>query len=342
MPISRLFDTAARAWEGGVNLCNRMTTVFFVVALLNAGGWLWALIAFWHRPALLGIALLVYTLGLRHAVDADHIAAIDNVTRKLLHEGQRPVGVGFFFALGHSAIVIAVAVVAGLATSALTRVNAFSAVGGTISAAISASLLLGLAVMNLIALVSVWRRAKRGDHSEPSGGFGLLCRIIAPAFRAVSQSWHMLIIGLLLGLSFDTATEVTLFGISSAQAANGLNIAVVLVFPVLFAGGMSLVDTVDGALMLRAYEWASTTPEGRLRYNLTITFISALVAFIIGTIEAVALFAHALRLDGGLWRVAGLLNAHFNLIGWLVIALFAAVWAWFFTRGRAPLRPPAE
>src|SRR5271166_4541983 len=266
------------------------------------------------RPVLLGTALLAYTFGLRHAVDADHIAAIDNVTRKLMQQGQRPVGVGFFFALGHSAVIVFLSVGVAFAASALTpRFDSMKAVGGVISTSASALFLFAIAVVNILVLISVYRTFQAVKRGEPfaEDDFdillnkrGLLSRIFRPLFRLVTKSWHMLAIGFLFGLGFDTATEVALFGISSAQAANGMTFSSIMVFPALFTAGMTLVDTTDGVLMLGAYGWAFMKPIRKLYYNMTITAVSVIVALVIGGLETLNLIGDQLGLTdgGGFWR----------------------------------------
>jgi high-affinity nickel-transport protein len=314
----------------------RLAGIYGLLAVLNVGAWLWALVAFHDRPALLGIALLVYGLGLRHAVDADHIAAIDNVTRKLMQMKQRPVAVGFFFALGHSTIIIVVAAAVALAVSALGSFQSFQDVGGTISTAVSALFLLAIAVMNIVIFVSVYRsyrQVRRGgayveeDLDLLLNNRGFLARIFRPLFRLVTKSWHMFPLGFLFGLGFDTATEVAMFGVSAAQAAKGIPLEAILVFPVLFAAGMSLVDTTDGVMMLGAYDWAFVRPMRKLYYNMTITLVSVAVALVIGGIEALGLIADKLGLAGGFWDGIGALNDNFNSLGFVIIGVFIASWA---------------
>ena len=266
----------------------RLIAIYAVLIGGNILVWLWALVALGGQPVLLGTALLAYTFGLRHAVDADHIAAIDNVTRKLMQQGQRPVGVGFFFSLGHSAVVVFLSIGVAFAASALTsRFNSMKAVGGVISTSASALFLFAIALINILVLISVYRTFQAVKRGEPfaEDDFdillnkrGFLSRIFRPLFRLVTKSWHMLAIGFLFGLGFDTATEVALFGISSAQAANGMSFGSIMVFPALFTAGMSLVDTTDGVLMLGAYGWAFMKPIRKLYYNMTITAVSVVVA----------------------------------------------------------------
>lgn len=314
----------------------RLITIYGTLAILNVGAWLWAFVAFHDKPTLLGVALVIYGLGLRHAVDADHIAAIDNVTRKLMQNGKRPVSVGFFFALGHSTIVVIVAAAIAAATSLLGRFQSFQEIGGTISTGVSALFLLAIAAMNIVILFSIYRSYRRVRAGEAFveedldlllNNRGFLARVFRPMFRLVSQSWHMFPLGFLFGLGFDTATEVAMFGVSAAQAAKGVPFEAILVFPVLFAAGMSLVDTTDGVMMLGAYEWAFVKPIRKLYYNMTITLVSVLVAVLIGGIEALGLIGDKLGLSGGFWNGVGTLNDNFNNLGFAIIGIFIAAWA---------------
>ena len=297
--------------------------------------WFWAGALFAGDMAMMGMALLAWSLGLRHAVDADHIAAIDNVTRKLMQDGQRPLTVGFWFAIGHSAIVLIGAVLIATAASALSRVEAAGEIGGVIATIISATFLFAIAAVNLIILKSVWatfNHVRKGgaytaeDMDILLGNRGLLARLFKPLFRLVTRSWHMAPLGFLFGLGFDTATEVAILGLSAGQAANGLALSTVLIFPLLFAAGMALVDTADGALMMGAYQWAFVKPIRKLYYNITITLVSAIVAIVIGGIETAALLGDKLGLNGGIWSLAASLGEQFNSLGFFIIGLFAACW----------------
>ena len=296
--------------EGGADLRRRLIAVYAVLIGGNILIWLWALVVLGDRPLLLGTALLAYTFGLRHAVDADHIAAIDNVTRKLMQQGQRPVGVGLFFSLGHSAIVVLMSIGVAFAASALTsRFDSMKEVGGVISTIASASFLFAIAFINILVLISVYRTFQAVKRGEPFAEEdfdillnkrGFLSRIFRPLFKLVTKSWHMFAIGFLFGLGFDTATEVALFGISSAQAANGMSLATIMVFPLLFTAGMTLIDTTDGVLMLGAYGWAFMKPIRKLYYNMTITAVSVVVAVLIGGLETLNLDRRPARPDR--WR----------------------------------------
>jgi high-affinity nickel-transport protein len=317
-------------------LRQRVIAVYALLAVFNIGAWVWAFVAFQGNPLLLSTGLLAYGFGLRHAVDADHIAAIDNVTRKLMQDGQRPVSVGFFFALGHSAVVLLVA--AGVAATAAAlehQVEAWKEVGGIISTSISALFLFLIAAMNLVILRGVWKAFTRVRLGLPYSDDdldlllndrGFLARLFRPMFRLVSKPVWMLPLGFLFGLGFDTATEVSLLGLSASQASQGVSIGVVLVFPVLFAAGMSLVDTTDGILMLGAYDWAFVRPIRKLYYNLTITLVSVVVALLIGAIETLGLFCERFHLEGGLWDVIRILNDNFNNLGFVIIGVFIFAW----------------
>ncbi len=302
----------------------------------NLAVWAWALIAFRDHPPLLGAAVLAYGFGLRHAVDADHIAAIDNVTRKLMQAGRRPLLVGFFFALGHSTVVaLAAAAVAATATLIARRFEAFREIGSVLGTTVSALFLFVIAAVNLAILRAVWRTFRHvrqgGCYIEDDFDFllnsrGLLARLFRPLFRLITRSWHMFPLGFLFGLGFDTATEVSLLGIAASETARGLSLWTILMFPALFAAGMMLVDTTDGVLMLGAYQWAFVNPLRKLYYNLVITFVSVVVAVLIGGIELLGLLAEHLGRDGRFWRAAQMAAAHLNEIGFLVIGLLIATW----------------
>jgi nickel/cobalt transporter (NiCoT) family protein len=315
------------------------TKITFLYVLLAGGNiiaWAWALITLHDYPVLLGTALLAYTFGLRHAVDADHIAAIDNVTRMLMQEGERPTAVGFFFSLGHSTIVVIASAAIALAAGALkVHFVSFKAIGGVVGTLVSAFFLFLVAAANLVILHSVYRtfqEVRRGgtfveeDLNHLLAQRGLLGRLFRPMFGLVSRSWHMYPLGMLFGLGFDTATEIGLLGISAAEASRGLPIWSIMVFPALFTAGMSLVDTTDGVVMLGAYGWAFVKPIRKLYYNLTITFVSAFVAVLIGSIEVLGLAANELDLSGPFWNFVGVLNDNFGSLGYLTIAIFVVSW----------------
>ena len=327
--IKDLFDKSAPGLKA------RLVTIYGVLAVLNLGAWLWAFLSFHDNPTMLGVALVIYGLGLRHAVDADHIAAIDNVTRKMMQKGKRPVSVGFFFALGHSTIVVIVAGVVAATASALASLKALQSIGGTISTSVSALFLLAIAAMNIVIFVSIYKSYRRvragGAYVEEDldillNNRGFLARLFRPLFRMVSRSWHMFPLGFLFGLGFDTATEVAMFGVSAAQAAKGIPIGAIMVFPALFAAGMSLIDTTDGVMMLGAYDWAFVKPMRKLYYNMTITLVSVIVAVLIGGIETLGLIGDQLDLKGAFWDGIVTLNDNFNNLGFVIIGVFIAAW----------------
>ncbi|MBR8145332.1 HoxN/HupN/NixA family nickel/cobalt transporter [Burkholderia sp. AU19243] len=310
----------------------RLLMLYAGLIAANAAVWLWALAVLRDHPLLLGTAAIAYGLGLRHAVDADHIAAIDVATRKLMQDGQRPVTVGLFFSLGHSTIVIAATLGIALTAFALRdRFDAFRAIGGTIGTAVSATFLLVLAGMNLAILRDVWRRyrgapghAHGAAHTHRTGG--LVARLLRPLFRFVSKSWHMYPVGVLFGLGFDTATEIALLAIAAAQATHALPVYTIMLFPALFAAGMTLIDSTDNVLMIHAYGWAMDDPQRKLLYNASITLVSAAVALAVGGIEAAGLLADKLSLTGPVRDALDALGEHFGTIGYGIVALFLICW----------------
>jgi high-affinity nickel-transport protein len=310
----------------------RRAGLFGGLILANAAAWLWAWSAFAGRPVLLGTALLAWVFGLRHAVDADHIAAIDNVVRKLMQAGRRPVTVGLWFSLGHSTVVILAALVVALAA---VELDGAKEIGATLGTVISGVFLLVIALANLVILRGVWasfRAVRRGETLDEHAlelllnGRGLLARLLRPVFSAVSREWHLYPIGFLFGLGFDTATEIGLLGISASQAAQGMSPWQTMVFPALFTAGMALVDTADSALMVGAYGWAFVKPMRKLWYNLTITAASVLVALLIGGVEVLGLLGDRFALTGPFWEAIGSLNDNFGVLGYAVIGVFAATW----------------
>ncbi|MDE2238619.1 MAG: HoxN/HupN/NixA family nickel/cobalt transporter [Rhodospirillales bacterium] len=323
-------------FKGDARLRAKIIFIYLFLAALNIGAWAWALICFHNQPVMLGTSLLAYTFGLRHAVDADHIAAIDNVTRKLMQEGKRPVSVGFFFSIGHSLVLLIGVVVIALAAMTLTdKFNHYNNVANICGTLVSTGFLLLIAAMNLMIAVSVYRSF---NHVRRGGAYvdedfdlllnkrGVLARLFRPLFRLVHESWHMAPLGFLFGLGFDTATEVTLLGIASTQAGHGMGLWPILAFPLLFAAGMSFIDTTDGIMMLGAYNWAFVKPVRKLYYNLTITIVSAMVALVVGGIEGLGLIANEFGLQGRFWGGIGALNNHFGALGYIIIGIFAASW----------------
>jgi high-affinity nickel-transport protein len=281
-------------------------------------------------------ALLAWVFGLRHAVDADHIAAIDNVVRKLMQAGDTPKCAGLYFALGHSTVVVVATVL--LSVSAIGLLGGDSPVrtiGSLIGTSVSAVFLLLIALLNLGIFIGLWRtfrsvrrqgsRRLESPDAVPAGG-GVLARLLGPMFRMVTKSWHMYPLGFLFGLGFDTATAIGLISISAAEAVRGVSPWSVLVFPALFAAGMALVDTADSVLMVNAYHWAFVDPVRKLWYNLTITGASVVVALFIGSVEALGLIGEKLELSGHLWSAVAALNDSLANFGFVVIALFALAW----------------
>ncbi|MFM0213777.1 HoxN/HupN/NixA family nickel/cobalt transporter [Paraburkholderia sediminicola] len=332
--MSEFIKALQGAQRGGQR--REIAWVYALLLSFNIAAWVVALIAFRGFPLLLGSCLLAYSFGLRHAVDADHIAAIDNVTRKLMQSGQRPVTVGLMFSLGHSTIVILATIgIAATAMALQSRMDGMKEIGGVIGTLVSTFFLFAIALLNLIVLRSVLRAFRRVRRGEPYvdedldmllANRGFLARIFRPLFRLITRSWHMYPLGFLFGLGFDTATEVGLLGISAAGAAQGMSIWSILVFPVLFTAGMTLIDTTDGILMLGAYGWAFVKPVRKLYYNITITSISVLVALIVGAIEGLGLLGGQLHLSGGFWQAVGSLNDNFGMIGYVIIGVFLASW----------------
>ena len=323
--------------DASANQRAKIVALYALLLTASAAIWTWALIALADRPTLLGTAFLAYVLGLRHAVDADHIATIDNVVRKLMQEGKRPYAVGLFFSLGHSlSIALAVAAIAGAAFALQGRFAEFKSIGSVIGTGASAFFLLAIAVINLVILRGVWQSFRKARRGEPVAeqelnallaGRGFLARIFRPLFRMVSRSWQMFPVGFLFGLGFDTATEISLFAVAASQASGGMTLGTIMIFPALFTAGMTLIDTTDSVLMVGAYGWAFLNPIRKIWYNLTITAVSVLVALLIGGIEALGLIADKLGLEGRFWDAIGGLNGGLANFGYLVVGIFIASWA---------------
>jgi high-affinity nickel-transport protein len=324
--------------DRGDNLRRKVFGVYVLLIGANIAAWAWALIAFHDYPILLGTATLAYTFGLRHAFDADHIAAIDNVTRKLMQEGKRPVGVGLFFSLGHSTVVVALSIAIAITATALqSRFDDFTTIGGVVGTLVSALFLFVIAAANVVILISIYRtfqKVKNGgkfveeDLDLMLAGRGFMARIFRRFFRLIERSWQMFALGVLFGLGFDTATEVGLLGISATQAAQGMSIWSILVFPALFTAGMTLMDTTDSVLMLGAYGWAFAKPIRKLYYNLTITAVSVVVAVVVGGLETLNLIGDQLGLTdgGGFWGAIGAINDNFGTLGYLIVGIFIVAW----------------
>lgn len=309
--------------------------LFIGLIAVNLLAWGWALAAFRHSAALIAAAMLAYGYGLRHAVDADHIAAIDNVTRKLMQQGQRPVAVGAFFSLGHSSIVV-LACVAIAATSLVfgNKIGWLHDYGSTIGTLVSALFLLMMALLNALILRDVYRRFQQVKHGKTFTDKeelhqiqgGVMSRLFSFAFNMVNKSWQMYLVGFLFGLGFDTATEIGLLGISAAGASSGMSVWSIMVFPALFASGMALIDSLDNFVMVGAYGWAFDKPVRKLYYNMTITATSVVIALFIGGLEALGLMADKLELHGGAWSVVERLNDNMGSVGYATVAIFVVFW----------------
>jgi high-affinity nickel-transport protein len=285
-----------------------------------------------------GLGVTAFTLGMRHAFDADHIAAIDNTTRKLMADGQRPLSVGFWFSLGHSTIVFALCLLLSFGVRALAgQVEDDSSVlhqaTGVIGTSVSGVFLYVIAILNLVVLIGilrVFRRMRRGEFDEAAlehqlNNRGLMNRLLRGATKAVRKPWHIYPVGLLFGLGFDTATEVGLLVLAAGAATFALPWYAVLVLPILFAAGMSLFDTVDGCFMNFAYGWAFAKPVRKIFYNLTVTALSVAVALLIGTIELVSILAEKLGITSG--PLAAIASVDLDYVGFGIVGLFVLTWA---------------
>lgn len=321
--------------DSSPDLRRKVIGIYTLLIAFNAIAWALAFLGFSAQyPTLLGVALLAYTFGLRHSVDADHISAIDNVTRKLMQENKRPVAVGFFFSLGHSTIVVGLTVAIAVATAVVGgAIPGLKSAGGLIGTSVSAAFLFLIALINFLVLWEIFqafRKVKRGEtyNDQTLDEFlnqrGLMGRFFRPLLRLVDTSWKMYPVGVLFGLGFDTATEVGVLGIAASQAGKGLPIIYILIFPLLFTAGMCLLDTTDGILMLGAYGWAFLKPIRKLYYNLNITLVSVLVAVVVGSIEVLSVIATEFHLSGGIWD--SLVNLDFGVLGTLIIGIFLVSW----------------
>jgi high-affinity nickel-transport protein len=285
-------------------------------------------------PALAGLGTLAYTFGLRHAFDADHIAAIDNTTRKFLQDGKRSLGVGFFFSLGHSTIVFSL--VAGLALATKTvgaQIPALQHYGVWIGTGVSGTFLWIIGLLNLAVLVDIlriFRELRNGRYDRERLEQRLLERgfmnrfFVGRYFRMIDKSWHMYPLGLLFGLGFDTATEVGLLAIAAGVATHHVPFLAILSLPFLFAAGMSLMDTADGAFMSQAYGWAFSNPVRKVYYNITVTSLSVAVALAVGSVELLQLFSARFGLESGVWAFVNALD--FEKLGYVIVALFVLTW----------------
>ena len=330
----------------------RMSGLVGLLLAANLAAWGFTFAVFHSHPLLIGTALLAYGLGLRHAVDADHIAAIDNVTRKLMQARKRPAAVGLFFSLGHSTVVVLASAALALTAAAFRQqFDTVRDIGGLVGTLVSSGFLLLIGIINLAILAPVLQgiRRLRAGGAVAEGDLdrlpaGLVARLLRPLLGLIGASWQMYPLGFLFGLGFDTASEIGLLGIAAAEGAHAMPLWSIMVFPALFAAGMALVDTLDGMLMLGAYGWAFREPLRKLYYNLAITLVSALVALVIGGVEALGLIGDRLELRGALWSGIAALGRHSGAVGWAIVAMFAASWlgAMALHRARGLRRPQAE
>jgi len=295
-----------------------------------------------------GTGALAYTLGIRHAFDADHIAAIDNTTRKLVGEGERPLSVGFFFSLGHSSVVFVLAIllnfgIRGLDNQVSNDSSGLHTITGVVGTCVSGFFLFLIAAFNIIVLagiIRVFREMRRGTYDddeleEQLNKRGLMNRFLGPLARRIDVPWKMFPLGFLFGLGFDTATEIALLVLAGTAVAGGLPFYAILSLPILFAAGMSLFDTADGCFMNFAYDWAFAKPVRKVYYNLTITGLSVFVAVFIGAVELLGLLAQNAHLNGSFWTF--LEGFNINTAGFFVVGVFVVTWAvalavWHFGR----------
>ncbi|HEY7348999.1 MAG TPA: HoxN/HupN/NixA family nickel/cobalt transporter [Ktedonobacterales bacterium] len=314
--------------------------IYAALIAVNIALWVITLLSSITYPLLLPVAAAAYGFGLRHAVDADHISAIDNVTRKLMQEKKKPVAVGFFFSLGHSSVVFIMAalIAAGSAYVSGNLANDDSPLktyGGLIGTSVSALFLFAIAVINIIILAQIFqtfRSVTRGssyseeDVDEYLNKRGFFARIFRPVFKTIDKSWKMYPVGFLFGLGFDTATEIALLASAGAFATQHVPFYIVLLLPLLFTAGMSLADTTDGVLMLGAYGWAFVKPIRKLFYNMSITLISVLVALVVGALETLSIISGQLSLSGGFWDFVSDLDDNFGTVGAAIIVIFLVSW----------------
>ena len=295
---------------------------------INALVWLLTWSAAHRVPVLAASGLLAYGFGLRHAVDADHIAAIDNTTRRLMQQGKRPLGVGFFFSLGHSTVVVLLCITLALSAAYVqTHLPQWKSIGAVAGTLVSSAFLYLIGVINLIVLWDLYRTYRHGQQEtaeQTPGGGGLMTWLLRPLLRLISHSWQMYFVGFLFGLGFDTATEVGILALSAKSGGSGVPLGAVLLLPALFTAGMCLVDTLDGILMLGAYGWAFVKPARKLLYNFAITLLSVLVAFVVGTYELLQILEDRLALRGRLWSLLDSIN--FDNLGFVIVGTFAVGW----------------
>ncbi|HUJ86813.1 MAG TPA: HoxN/HupN/NixA family nickel/cobalt transporter [Burkholderiales bacterium] len=336
----------------GADEWRRLAGLYGCVALLHVAGWGLFLYYAAREPLLAGLGFAAYMFGLRHAFDADHIAAVDDTVRLLMQKGRPTLGVGFFFSLGHSSIVVLLALAAVAATAALKlHLPELRALGAVIGASVSGVFLWVVAILNLavlLDLLKVWRKARREAHrhahvAQLLGQRGLLNRLFGGRLaKAIDHGWQMYPVGLLFGLGFDTASEIALLAMTAGASAGNLPTAAVLSLPLLFAAGMTVMDTTDGVLMTKVYNWSFLNPLRKVFYNIATTALSIAVALVIGTIELLQVLRAALGLRGPLFDFVGALD--FGVVGYVVVGIFLMAWGtslalWKFGRIEDSDRP---
>jgi len=329
----------------------RLAGFYGFIASLHLLGWGLYLHYAGQYPQLVGLGFAAYVFGLRHAFDADHIAAVDDTVRFMLQKGRQPLGVGFFFSLGHSTVVLALAIgIAFAATAVKAGLPALADKGAIIGASVSGAFLWIIGILNLLVLLDilkVWQTAKSGTHTHAHleallQKRGLLNRLFGGRLKQLmSHSWQMYPLGLLFGLSFDTASEVGLLAMTAGASAGNLPVPAVLCLPILFASGMAVMDTTDGVLMCKAYDWAFLNPLRKIFYNITTTGLSVAVALLVGTIELLQVSIGIIGLHGALFDfIAGL---DFGILGYLIVGMFLVAWGLsvgFWKFGRIEQRYP--
>lgn len=329
------FNSTAHTQNKGAR--HTLVPLYALLIAFNLIIWGTAFYAFHDNAVLLGAAVLAYTFGLQHAVDADHIAAIDNVTRKLMQEGKRPLTAGLFFSLGHSSVVIIATLCIVFATSTVftNQMQQWQEMGSIVSVAISAVFLLFIAFINILIFISILRlmitanRNQEFSHQtidtiiNKRGFFAKRLRLL---FQMVSKNWHMYPLGILFGIGFDTASEITILSIAATETIHGMSLWTVLIFPALFTAGMTLIDTTDGVLMVGVYGWAFLKPTRKLLYNLTITFISIVIALFIGTLEVLDLISKRIDQQTVFAPLIQYFNDNYSNLGYIIIGIFIISW----------------
>ncbi|HEV7855988.1 MAG TPA: HoxN/HupN/NixA family nickel/cobalt transporter [Herminiimonas sp.] len=312
----------------------RIKSLYLFLAIANLVVWLWALISLRGNSAMIGTALLAYSFGLRHALDADHIAAIDNVTRRLMQDGSRPVTVGFCFAVGHSLVVIIASIaIAAMAKTVTPYLPQLQEYGGLLSSIVSTVFLLAIGLINIVLLMDIYRAFQRMQYGErmsaeqmPAHNGHFFARLFRPLFGNIHNSWQMIPLGFLFGLGFETATEVALLSTSALQASQGMSFGTILLFPLLFTVGMLTVDATDGVLMLRVYGWAFVKPFRKLYYNMMLTLTSTLLALVIAAIGVSSLVQEYFHLNGTFWALIQSLHDNYTSLGYVIIGVFTLSW----------------